>query len=333
VELRNHTPFAPFAFKSTNKDGRNFDVVAVKGTYDIVDDRRLKISQEPEAITFSDQYYGAVNVTSVWRAADLAAFKPRADVVVIGTSHAPRGAPSPTWLAEVRLGDVRKTLRVHGPRVWRRRMMAWSLSDPEPCTEVPIKYELAFGGIFDDGREKHVCEQNPVGAGFTTGRVPSGVDEIVAPRIEDARDPITELGKAYTPAGFGFIGRAWLPRRALAGTYDERWKREKWPLSPDDWDDAFYNAAHPDLTCRGYLSGGEPFSALAMTPSGAASFAVPTEKIDVRFRYRNGQIVRYETNLDTFIVDFRTSKVLTVFRARIPEAGDIRVVEILMRSE
>lgn len=334
MELRNHSPFSPIVFKSRDKDGHPYDVVVVKGTYDIVDDRRLKIAQAPEPITVADQYYGEVNVTSVWREGDLKPFKPRADVVVVGTSHAPRRAPAPSWLTEVRLGEVRKVLRVYGPRRWRRRMsMFWSLTDPEPCVEVPIKYELAYGGTFHDGSEAQVFEQNPVGIGFATDRVRRELDELPAPQIEDAREPITELGQRPAPAGFGWIGRAWSPRLALAGTYDERWQREKWPLSPDDWDDRFYNGAHPDLIYPGYLRGGEPFSALAMTPSGAASFAVPAEKIDVRFRYRSGEIVTYGTHLDTFVVDFRTSQVLVVFRVRVPEQGAVRVVEILMRSE
>ncbi len=334
MELRNHTPFAPLAFKSRDKDGRAYDVVVVKATYDLVEDRRLKIAREPEPITTSDQYYGEPNSTSVWRASDLAPFKPRTDVVVIGSAHAPRGVPAPSWLVEVRLGEARKVLRVHGPRWWRRSMgMFWALADPEPCLEVPIRYELAYGGVFGEGAEAQVCEENPVGVGHVVGNVPRELRELPAPRIEDAREPIAEFGRAYAPAGLGWIGRAWLPRRALAGTYDERWQREKWPLSPDDWDDAFYNAAHPDLILPEHLSGGEPFSALAMTPRGGASFTVPTEKVDVRFRYRSGEIVTYGTSLDTLVVDLRMDRVLLVFRVRVPEQDTVRVVEILMRSE
>lgn len=332
MELRNHAPFTPLAFQSRDKHDRVHDVVVVKGTYDLEPGRRPRISERQEPLTISERYYGAPNTTSLVRAGDLAAFKPRADVAIIAEAHAPRGAPSSSWLAEVRIGALRKILRVHGPRAWRRSMgMFWELEDAEPCTRVPIRYELAFGGAFEHGDEPRVCERNPIGVGYAPGPIPRDVVRWPAPRIEDAADPITELGREHAPAGLGFVSRSWQPRLALAGTFDERWKREKWPLPPDDWDDAFNNAAHPDLVVP-YLRGGEPFHAIALSAS-AIEFPVPHEKIDVRFRYRDGRIETHPTNLDTFTVDLVQGKLLLTYRARVPEAGPVRVLEILMRSE
>ena len=149
MEVRCHTPFVPIVFKSTDRDGRTYDVVAVKGSFDIVDERRLKIAQEQEPIAVADEYYGEVNTTSVSREGEIKPYKERTDVVVVGDSHAPRGRPVPSWFAEVRLGALSKALRVHGPRFWRRRMgVMWSLSSPEPCASVPIRYEHAYGGTF-----------------------------------------------------------------------------------------------------------------------------------------------------------------------------------------
>lgn len=51
---------------------------------------------------------------------------------------------------------------------------------------------------------------------------------------------------AYQPAGFGFVGRAWAPRLALAGTYDEKWLAEQHPYPPQDTDYAYWNAAPVD---------------------------------------------------------------------------------------
>ena len=45
------------------------------------------------------------------------------------------------------------------------------------------------------------------------------------------------------PAGFGPIAAHWQPRAASRGTYDERWKRDRQPLLPDDFDDRFYQCA------------------------------------------------------------------------------------------
>lgn len=51
---------------------------------------------------------------------------------------------------------------------------------------------------------------------------------------------------AYKPAGLGFVGRAWAPRLALAGTYDEKWLEEQHPYPPQDTDYGYWNGAPAD---------------------------------------------------------------------------------------
>ena len=64
-------------------------------------------------------------------------------------------------------------------RDWRRHrklFKGWELSEPEPATEVPQRYELAFGGtiqtgVDDDGNPRWECEpRNPVGRGLIATR-------------------------------------------------------------------------------------------------------------------------------------------------------------------
>ena len=50
----------------------------------------------------------------------------------------------------------------------------------------------------------------------------------------------------YQPAGFGFTGRPWSPRIALAGTHDEKWLEEQHPYPPQDTDCGYWNAAPVD---------------------------------------------------------------------------------------
>lgn len=50
----------------------------------------------------------------------------------------------------------------------------------------------------------------------------------------------------YVPAGFGFVGRSWSPRIALAGTYDEKWVEEQHPYPPHDIDYGYWNGAPKD---------------------------------------------------------------------------------------
>ena len=46
--------------------------------------------------------------------------------------------------------------------------------------------------------------------------------------------------------GLSAVGKAWLPRRTLAGTYDDDWLKNQWPLPPKDFDDAYWNCAPAD---------------------------------------------------------------------------------------
>jgi Uncharacterized protein conserved in bacteria (DUF2169) len=50
----------------------------------------------------------------------------------------------------------------------------------------------------------------------------------------------------YPPVCFSAVGRAWLPRRQLAGTYDDAWLKTQWPLPPLDFDDGYWNCAPQD---------------------------------------------------------------------------------------
>ena len=48
------------------------------------------------------------------------------------------------------------------------------------------------------------------------------------------------------PAGFGPIPPHWQPRLRYAGTYDEAWQRDRYPLYPTDLDDRFFLCSPED---------------------------------------------------------------------------------------
>lgn len=53
------------------------------------------------------------------------------------------------------------------------------------------------------------------------------------------------------------MSRWWQSRLQYAGTYDDAWRDNRYPFLPDDFDERFYNSAHPELICPGHLSGNE----------------------------------------------------------------------------
>lgn len=108
----------------------------------------------------------------------------------------------------------------------------------------------------------------------------------------------------YKPAGFGFVGRSWVPRIAYAGTYDQKWLDEQHPYPPLDMNYAYWNGAPedqqidffyprsrlelwnltvPEYAKNGYLKvdflGHRPFIVMHFQEGGAVPFPMITETL------------------------------------------------------
>ncbi|MBK9258907.1 MAG: DUF2169 domain-containing protein [Polyangiaceae bacterium] len=153
------------------------------------------------------------------------------------------------------------------------------------------------------------------------------MDRWPAPQIESLDDPVVELGKKYRPEGFGPIARSWQPRLKRAGTFDEEWQRTRWPELPHDFEFSFYNAAHPDLICPGFLRGDEEVLLEGLSAEGTVRFYLPGYKMGVLLRFKDGSMAIVPVYLDTLFVDVPARKGHIMWRAPIPKEKAIRVME------
>ena len=115
--------------------------------------------------------------SSVAQPGELALEKPRVDVLVQATAYAPGGEPATDFEVGLRIaGVVERRLRIIGPRVARwRPPQKWvtdkerekgeqqefpppEFSPPLPITELPLRYEHAFGGVAKIVLEDHIKE-------------------------------------------------------------------------------------------------------------------------------------------------------------------------------
>lgn len=335
MKIRNRTPFAAYTFQTLDLDDDPFQVIIVKGTFDIVPGATLTQSPKQDPIQTCDVYWDEQKPSSLRWEDDLAPFKPSTDVVINATAYAPGGRPTREWLAGVSIGERMKRVLVTGPRAWAYApLMGWALGPIIPVVEMPIRYEHAFGGCIERDGIVEAYQQNPVGVGFVDPRRLRTSRPIPAPTILSPDGRVPALGELYPVEGLSALAKPWLPRRACAGTFDEAWVKNRHPRLPHDFDPAFYNCAHPDLIQDGFLCGNEEIRLERLhRVHEIIVFRLPAlvtaAAIVDHDEYRYGGPMR----LDTLYIEPERLKAVLTWRAMLPlYKHGIKHIHIAMRD-
>ena len=275
MEILNDTPFVIETIPCMGPEGKTVLTIIVKGTFDIIPNEPAAVASEQTPVVFGDEFYNEKDGGSVKFESDVAPFKPRSDIVLVGRACVPEGALVRALDVSLRVGRVRKTIRVYGDRQWQclSRLLPDSISKPQPFATMDLVYERAFGGIDIEGGR--FFKQNLIGCGFIAKKSTKTLDGASLPNLEDPNHLIRSWKDHPKPVGFGFYGRAWMPRAGFLGTYDERWRKERSPDPPEDFRFDYYNGAHPDLQVNGYLNGNEEVELVNLTPNGTIRFQPP----------------------------------------------------------
>lgn len=330
MELVNHTPFPALCFESRDKDDRAWHVVALRVTLSLgVEGPRLSRAQRP--LVLADTHHGEPAASATRDESDLCPTRPGTDFFLRGTAWAPGGVEARAWEVAARVGRIHHRATVTGPRWWERaRGDDWRLTEPTPCAAIPLRYELAYGGVARaEGREER-CEENPVGVGFAPPWWRGGRERVEAPRIEAPDDPLRHIDRPIAVRGFGPLGRAWLPRRARAGTLDDAWLRTRWPVMPPDFDDRFWHGAPDGLVSAPHLRGDEAVTLTGVRPEGEVSFRLPGHYLFVIVRHHSGVVLPLPMWLDALTVDLDAAEVGMVYRHRSERALGVRKMELCM---
>ena len=321
--LDNATPYAFAAAFATDTELRPIYVPLVQVTVSFAPGSEGELSAEQEAIPIGGQPAAESRdesgEVSYRFEPQLAPAKQGTDVVLHG--HAWPGSSSATeQLATLRVGPLAKSVRVVGDRVWRRLLGVIRPSRPGRLEPVPLIWERAFGG-WDRSHEdpaRHVFEmRNPVGLGYRRWRSPFEED-IALPNLEDPRKPLRRWGARPRPACFGFVSPGWKPRVDLAGTYGDRWQRERQPCLPSDFDARFWNAAPEGLASRAPLRGDEPVELRGVSRRGLVRFQLPgleAPLCSVQLKQRPD--ARPPLRLDTVIIDADAEAVRLLWRGSV----------------
>lgn len=310
--LVNLTSFAAVSLPMLTAEGRQVLVVCVAGRFGLP--APGKASPEPPAPSehqapppLEDVWWGEPGASSLRLEGQSTWHRPGTDIYLLGQAWAPGGRPARESAVSIQVGPCRRVLRACGPRYWAQGLVAMKPSEPEPFTCIPLRYELAWGGPTEP--------RNPVGRGLHGSA--REAREQPLPQLESPDSPVRGPTETVEPAGVGPVARTWLPRRALAGTYDQAWRERRAPLWPLDFDPRFFLAAAPGLYTHQALQGGEPVVLSGLSPDGSWSFPLPRRRLLAKATFRR-RVERREMRLDGVLLEPEAQSLTLYWRAAIP---------------
>ena len=304
--IDNETPFAVARGFARDRDGGELWLVAIKATADVAADGTISLAATQEPVLHAPVPDDPAGEAGLRYEAELLPGKCTTDIVLHATAHAPRGQPTSAMVVKVQVGTVAKTLRVTGDRRWERGRFGLELSPPEQFTSMELTWRRAYGG--KDPRQDAHDRRNPIGRGFAVRaehRAGTLAPNILYPGIDDV------------PACFAPVARDWMPRVALAGSYDQTWQDTRKPLPPDDFDDRFLQAAPEDQQPRRHLTGGEEVALTNLTPTGQWRFHLPRLALNCTTRFGR-RSVHHRPDLQSVTIEPDAGRVIMLWGTSLP---------------
>jgi hypothetical protein len=272
----------------------------------------LALAAEQEPIHHVDRPWSD-SVTSLYVAGDLAPYKPRADVVLIGNAYAPGNKPARQLVARLTVGPLSKAIEV-----WCDRTVepSGAVQEGPPFTNLPLLYERAAGGPGTSNPVGLPAERDAYGAIALPNLVPAGA--------RPGEGPIA-------PVGFGPIAARWPGRKPYLGRLADQLDAERLheaPLPPD-FDAAFFNVAPPDQQLDALL--GDEMIVLENLHPKHASLAMTLPDLDLRATLGDQAI---PMTCDTLWIDTSRGLCALTYRGTVPlrTANDVGWVVISLQQ-
>jgi hypothetical protein len=181
-----------------------------------------------------DVHAGEDERQSLVQPSDLVPFKRRCDVMLVGHAYAPDGQPVTSLRARLAIGEIDKTIAIHGDRFFT---LDGQLVDPARFVRAELRWERAAGGP---------GTANPVG--MRLDAPPDVRGAVAVPNLTPPDAHVTRRSDAIPPTGFGPIAPTWPVRWNKLHHRAASWDHRRWteaPL-PDDIDTGYFNAAPED---------------------------------------------------------------------------------------
>jgi len=190
--------------------------VVCKATYHLVPGTVL-VASEGESINDSDNHWDDDPRKSPYAPGDLAPYKAKPEVVLVGSAFAPRGEEARSLYVRLVIGELDKSLEVFGNRTFGNDGV---LQDGPRWEQMPLRYERAAGGP---------DSWNPVGIDMAVAD--AGARRSL-PNLQPPGIDVNEPGATVPVAGYGPIAAHWDVRRAKLGDLARHWSEEGWMEIP-----------------------------------------------------------------------------------------------------
>lgn len=326
MRVQNDSRFL-FGTKVTSRAGKQLEMVAVvRATFRLAEGTCSELHHErgaplPQGMLGGEQYLPGDHegLGELLYPGDFADFKPRADVLFMGSAYAPRGEAVPHLGVRLAVGTWSKILRVVGDRRWRGTEKSAEPTAPRSFEAMPIAWSRAWGGAGHP--------MNPVGRDLRSLEVPN---------LERADEPIVARREAGIPVSLGPLNPRWQLRQAKLGEgYDASWRRLRAPHLPERVDWSYFNAAPPDQQLDKYLVGDEIVVLQNLHPTvPLLETRLPGVRVRVLAQRASGAAEEIPMALDTLLVDGDGRKVVLTWRGLAPvERHDLADVPFVLVHE
>jgi hypothetical protein len=177
MHVINHTPFPALRLEGENQHGQAFHVLVLRQTLSFATGV-LEYADEQAPLCDSDIFFGELNASSMREESDFCEYKPKCDIIVNATAHAPGGKATRRFLARMVLRQpdtpaakpgrrlIDKSVWVIGERQFKKRgrftravfwllrigtltllrPAPWKLTRASPFLSLALRYEFAYGG-------------------------------------------------------------------------------------------------------------------------------------------------------------------------------------------
>jgi len=308
MKLETQLPLAQIFFKHWSQPDREIGVVVAVAQFRRSFDGRFFATRKPPEMRFEDMFTADPACSALHTEQDIAPGKAATDLIIRGAASSPGGKDMTDWPVSIAIAErLFHSFHVRGPVLWERNNAGrrWQQTAPARVSKVAIDFSFAFGGTLNDdqGKPLDFLPENPAGLGFANkGWLDQRDTPFRAPQIGllaewIAADPLSRL----SIVGSGPIAKTWLPRRALAGTFDNEWLRDRHPRMPRDHDIAFWNAAPAPLQIAPFLKGDEVIILNGFSVDGRIQVDLPGTALVLEARGDETQAL--VMTLDTVEVD------------------------------